>query len=122
MEQNSSAPGRVQLAARPGPERPGPERPGGSEARHRGWIGWLALAAVVVAGLIGAAYEGLPSGGRAATISPAATGAALSDSALKTTTINGAIVLTNAEGLTVYSFAPDTATRSNCNGSCATYW
>jgi predicted lipoprotein with Yx(FWY)xxD motif len=31
-------------------------------------------------------------------------------------------VVTNAKGFTVYSFAPDTATKSNCNGSCATYW
>jgi predicted lipoprotein with Yx(FWY)xxD motif len=31
-------------------------------------------------------------------------------------------VLTNAKGFTVYSFAPDTATKSNCNGSCAHYW
>ena len=31
-------------------------------------------------------------------------------------------MLTNAKGFTVYSFAPDTATKSNCNGSCAHYW
>ena len=41
---------------------------------------------------------------------------------LKTTTIGGATVLTNAKGLTLYWFAPDTATKSNCNGSCAAYW
>src|SRR5215472_9796949 len=102
MEQHNSAPGGVRLAPRPGPERPVPR-----ERRHRGWIGWLALAAVVAAGLVGAAYEGLPSGGRATTISPAAAGAS-SGNALKTTAINGVVVLTNAEGLTVYSFAPDT--------------
>jgi predicted lipoprotein with Yx(FWY)xxD motif len=37
-------------------------------------------------------------------------------------TIGGATVVTNAKGFTVYSFGPDTATKSNCNGSCATYW
>ena len=42
--------------------------------------------------------------------------------ALKTATIGGVTVLTNAKGFTLYSFAPDTATTSNCNGSCATYW
>jgi predicted lipoprotein with Yx(FWY)xxD motif len=47
---------------------------------------------------------------------------ASSGNALKTTAINGVVVLTNAEGLTVYSFAPDTATMSNCNGSCAAFW
>ena len=42
--------------------------------------------------------------------------------ALKTAKIGGATVLTNAKGFTLYWFAPDTATKSNCNGSCATYW
>jgi predicted lipoprotein with Yx(FWY)xxD motif len=41
---------------------------------------------------------------------------------LKTTTIHGATVLTNAKGFTLYWFAPDTPTKSNCNGSCAAYW
>lgn len=45
-----------------------------------------------------------------------------SGQALKTTTIGGATVLTNAAGLTLYWFVPDTSTQSNCNGSCATYW
>ena len=31
-------------------------------------------------------------------------------------------VLTNAQGKTLYWFAIDTATTSNCNGSCATFW
>src|ERR1700690_105628 len=54
--------------------------------------------------------------------SSAASPAAASGNALKATTIGGTKVLTNAKGFTVYSFAPDTATKSNCNGSCATYW
>ena len=41
---------------------------------------------------------------------------------MKTATINGATVLTNAKGFTVYSFAPDTPTTSRCNGQCAKYW
>jgi predicted lipoprotein with Yx(FWY)xxD motif len=41
---------------------------------------------------------------------------------LKTTTIHGATVLTNAKGFTLYWFAPDTPTKSVCNGSCAAYW
>jgi predicted lipoprotein with Yx(FWY)xxD motif len=45
-----------------------------------------------------------------------------SSSALKTAKIGGATVLTNAKGFTVYWFAPDTSTKSNCNGSCARYW
>jgi predicted lipoprotein with Yx(FWY)xxD motif len=54
--------------------------------------------------------------------SAASSPAAASSSALKTATISGTKVLTNAKGFTVYSFAPDTATKSNCNGSCAQYW
>jgi predicted lipoprotein with Yx(FWY)xxD motif len=42
--------------------------------------------------------------------------------ALKTMAIGGVNVLANAKGFTLYWFAPDTATRSNCNGSCAAYW
>jgi predicted lipoprotein with Yx(FWY)xxD motif len=36
--------------------------------------------------------------------------------------IGGVTVLTNAKGFTLYSFAPDTATKSACNGACATAW
>ena len=42
--------------------------------------------------------------------------------ALKTTTIDGATVLTNGQGLTLYWFAPDTPARSVCTGACAQYW
>ena len=42
--------------------------------------------------------------------------------ALKTANISGVTVLTNAKGLTLYWFAPDTATRSACYGVCAGYW
>jgi predicted lipoprotein with Yx(FWY)xxD motif len=32
------------------------------------------------------------------------------------------MVLTNSKGFTLYSFAPDTSTTSNCNGACAQSW
>ena len=41
---------------------------------------------------------------------------------LKTAKIGGVNVLTNANGLTLYWFAPDTSTSSTCTGSCAIYW
>lgn len=41
---------------------------------------------------------------------------------LKTAKIGGVAVLTNANGLTLYWFAPDTPTTSTCTGSCAAYW
>ena len=47
---------------------------------------------------------------------------AASSSAVKTATIKGATALTNAKGLTLYWFAPDTMTTSNCNGTCAQLW
>ena len=42
--------------------------------------------------------------------------------ALKTATVNGVSVVTNAQGFTLYSFAPDTATASKCTGACAQIW
>jgi predicted lipoprotein with Yx(FWY)xxD motif len=43
-------------------------------------------------------------------------------STLKTVKIGGVDVLANADGLTLYWFAPDTTTSSKCFGSCAIYW
>ncbi|HEX6518766.1 MAG TPA: hypothetical protein VF070_01950 [Streptosporangiaceae bacterium] len=70
----------------------------------------LATAALVLFGLVLA---------DASASAPAATG---SGTSLKTATINGITVLTNAKGFTLYSFAPDTAAMSKCYGSCAAYW
>ena len=58
-----------------------------------------------------------PAGGSTASGTAAATAAGL-----KTASIGGVTVLTNAKGFTLYSFAPDTATKSACNGACATAW
>jgi len=41
---------------------------------------------------------------------------------LRTATIGGATVLTNAKGFTLYWFAPDKPGKSVCYGSCAAYW
>jgi len=41
---------------------------------------------------------------------------------LKTATIGGVTVLTNAGGFTLYWFALDTPARSTCYGVCAGYW
>jgi predicted lipoprotein with Yx(FWY)xxD motif len=80
-------------------------------------VALIAAAGLSVVGLVllGVAVAG--AGGSA----PAAAGTA-SAGGLKTTTIGGVRVLTNAKGLTLYSFAPDTATKSACYGSCAAYW
>jgi predicted lipoprotein with Yx(FWY)xxD motif len=41
---------------------------------------------------------------------------------LKSRDVSGVNLLTNAKGLTLYWFAPDTSTKSACYGSCAAYW
>ena len=40
----------------------------------------------------------------------------------KTAKISGITVLTDASGLTLYWFAPDTPATSKCTGSCTAYW
>jgi predicted lipoprotein with Yx(FWY)xxD motif len=48
--------------------------------------------------------------------------ATTSKTQLKTAKIGHATVLTTSKGFALYWFAPDTATKSNCNGSCAQIW
>jgi predicted lipoprotein with Yx(FWY)xxD motif len=79
---------------------------------------WLAPAGLAAALLIAACGSSTSSGSNTSS----AAAPASSSSALKTTKIGGAAVLTNAKGFTLYWFVPDTSTKSNCNGSCATYW
>jgi len=85
---------------------------------------WLALAAVIAAalGLAACGSSSSSSSDPASALPNAASGSASSASALKTTTIDGATVLTNTQGFTLYMFAPDTGTASKCNGSCAQIW
>ena len=85
---------------------------------------WLAPAGLAAALMIAACGSSTSSTGSGSTSSAAApaTSAAASSGALKTTKIGGVAVLTNAKGFTLYWFVPDTSTKSNCNGSCATYW
>ena len=68
----------------------------------------------------GPASSSSPPAAGASSAAPASPGA--SGTALKTATIGGVTVLTSARGFTLYSFVPDTATKSNCNGTCASYW
>jgi predicted lipoprotein with Yx(FWY)xxD motif len=74
------------------------------------------MAAALLAAACGSSSPG-PGGASGTSSSPASSG-----SALKTTTISGVTVLTNAKGFTLYWFVPDTSTKSNCNGSCAQIW
>jgi predicted lipoprotein with Yx(FWY)xxD motif len=86
------------------------------------------LAAVALATLaVVAAACGCSSGGGSAGSGSSSSAAASpatgsSSAALKTATIGGVTVVTSAKGFTLYWFVPDTATKSNCNGSCAGFW
>ena len=78
----------------------------------------VAAAAAVLAACGSSGTSSAGGSGSTGTSSPAAA----TTGNLKTTTIGGATVLTNAKGFTLYSFAPDTPTKSNCNGTCAQFW
>jgi predicted lipoprotein with Yx(FWY)xxD motif len=63
-----------------------------------------------------------PAAGASSAAASSAPASSASASTLGMRTINGTAVVTNAKGLTLYWFAPDTSTTSKCTGSCATYW
>jgi len=71
----------------------------------------VAVASVVAFALLGAAVA-------SPKMQPVATG----PDVLKVTHIGGQTVLTDAKGLTLYWFAPDTPGKSACYGDCASYW
>jgi predicted lipoprotein with Yx(FWY)xxD motif len=73
-------------------------------------VGAVSVAALAVLGVAEARAGGAPA---------VAGGAAVT---LKTATVGGVTVLTNASGRTLYWFAPDTPASSRCTGSCAVYW
>jgi predicted lipoprotein with Yx(FWY)xxD motif len=73
-----------------------------------------AAVSVLALALLGAAVA-TP---KAAPAASAAAGAQM----LKARQIGGVTVLTNSQGFTLYSFAPDTSAKSVCYGSCAAYW
>jgi predicted lipoprotein with Yx(FWY)xxD motif len=112
------------LALAPAPAKAPADGAAGAPARFPTHIppATARAAGMAAAGLAAAALVllGLAVAG-ASSPAPAATGTG-SGTGLKTTTIGGARVLTNAKGFTLYSFAPDTPRTSKCYGSCAAYW
>src|SRR5215469_2509332 len=77
----------------------------------------LAASAAAAVALAACNSSGTPSAASSGGNDPAA-GAV----SVKTANIGSAMVLTNANGFTLYSFSPDTSTTSKCNGKCATVW
>jgi predicted lipoprotein with Yx(FWY)xxD motif len=91
--------------------------------RNRWWVTTTFAAAVLAVAACGGSSKGggsTPSAGSTGTSSASASAA--SASTVKTMTIGGATVLTDAKGFTLYWFVPDTSTMSRCYGSCAQYW
>jgi predicted lipoprotein with Yx(FWY)xxD motif len=90
----------------------------------------IGLAGIAAIGLLATACSSSSTSTGSTTGSGSTAGSGTSSSApagsgsttINTTTIGGQTVLTNAAGLTLYWFVPDTSTKSSCNGSCATYW
>jgi predicted lipoprotein with Yx(FWY)xxD motif len=81
----------------------------------------LALPAAAAAAAVLAAC-GSSGGSSGSSSGSSSSPVAAASSTLKTAKIGGATVLTNGKGFTLYSFAPDTPTKSNCNGTCAHNW
>ena len=106
------------IAADPVPAADGPVSPGArmlvrlqaTMSMVVGAVGAVSVAALALLGVALANVSGPPA---------AAAGAGVT---LKTAQVNGVTVLTNAHGLTLYWFAPDTPETSRCTGSCAAYW
>jgi predicted lipoprotein with Yx(FWY)xxD motif len=93
--------------------RPGARMRAGVQAAASlviGAVGAISVLALVLFGIAVARASGPPV---------TASGAAVS---LKTAKVGGITVLTNAHGLTLYWFVPDTSTTSKCTGSCTAYW
>jgi predicted lipoprotein with Yx(FWY)xxD motif len=93
----------------------GPGREGRARAQSAMSVVVGAVSAVSVAALALLGVAVVSAGG-----SPVA--AADVGATLKTVKIGGVDILANADGLTLYWFAPDTPTSSKCFGSCAIYW
>lgn len=58
------------------------------------------------------------AGGNSSSSAPAAAGG----STVSQKTIGNQQVLVDSNGMTLYWFVPDTSSKSNCSGQCATYW
>jgi len=85
---------------------------------------WLVGPALVAAAVVLTACAAPKDPGASGTSAPATAqaDAGASSVTIKTMSTSKGTVLATAHGRTIYWFAKDTSTQSNCNGSCATYW
>jgi len=110
------------LALTPAPGAAGRhEAVSGIGARLRAGVPWAGLlvtgVSVLALVVLGGSVAAVNTGAGAAT-----GGSGASANTLGTQSIGGVTVLTNAKGLTLYTFAPDKPDKSTCYGSCAAYW
>ncbi|HYV81472.1 MAG TPA: hypothetical protein VE979_25425 [Streptosporangiaceae bacterium] len=110
------------LALTPAPGAAGRhEAVSGIGARLRAGVPWAGLlvtgVSVLALVVLGGSVAAVNTGAGAAT-----GGSGASANTLGTQSIGGVTVLTNAKGLTLYTFAPDKPNKSTCYGSCAAYW
>jgi predicted lipoprotein with Yx(FWY)xxD motif len=89
--------------------------------RNRWWIGPGLAAAAVLLAACGTSNGGTDpaANAAAATAGHSSTGG---DPVVKTMSTHKGTVLVDAQGRTLYWFAKDTRHKSNCNGSCVSYW
>lgn len=96
--------------------------------RNRWWAASGAAAAVVCLAACGSSAASGTGSSSPSSSTPAASstagGAASSNSAagIKTASVKGGTVLTTAQGFTIYWFAIDGPNKSNCSGTCVTFW
>jgi predicted lipoprotein with Yx(FWY)xxD motif len=93
------------------------------------WLAAPVLAAAAVVGLAacGSSSSSTPSSSSTSAppaAAPSSTSSASSDLAagIKTATVHGRVVLTDAAGFVLYWYTPDSPTSSACSGGCATVW
>lgn len=102
-----------------------PEQADGSMSRTARLVGQVQAALSRVIGIVGAVSVAalvLLAVAEVTSSQPPPPAATSTGAALLVTRIGGVSVLTNAHGLTLYWFAPDSTAASRCTGSCAAYW
>ena len=91
---------------------------------RRAFLGMIMLLVALFA--VGCGNAGYTSSGSTSSSSSGGTTPSSSAAIIKTSsaTVNGksVTILTNAQGMTLYYFKPDTATTSACTGTCASNW
>jgi predicted lipoprotein with Yx(FWY)xxD motif len=97
--------------------------------RSRWWVipalaaGVTGLAACGSSGSSSTGSSGSSGSGASSSQSSApASAPAATATGIKTMTTTGGTVLATAQGFTLYWFAPDSSSKSVCNGQCAVFW